>query len=399
MSSHFTDSQWDKILALHSASSEQYGLPERRADSVIVGSFNIRKLGSESKRSHQSWSFLRDIVSRFDLIAIQEVMDDLSGLEHLHQLLGDDFGMVVSDITGAKPGKRGNIERLAFLFNWTRINRTALASDVTYDRTEIVQNLYNNRSHFSRAWEEHSARIMSWQQKRADAMSQGRRVPSKPPIELPLFVSFIRQPHCVSFRVPGNGQAEPYEFLVVNAHLLYGKNKREREGEFFALLEWLAVRAKYSDRLYHKNILLLGDLNLDFDNVPTMRVEIDSFLKGLNKSVLRSRESAKCNFPMLSTHPKKGNLVTALRQSATYDQIGIFSKDSRLPTPEDNLRAGESSGKFDYGVYNIAELISNALYNQSILEVSEQERKLIYKKSEYDISDHMPIWMRLRLPD
>lgn len=104
---HFTDAQWQKISALNTQSAEDFDLPERRADSVIIGSFNIRKLGTVSNRTDQSWDFLRNTISRFDLIAIQEVMDDLSGLEHLLELLGDDYGMVVSDVTGAKPGSSG----------------------------------------------------------------------------------------------------------------------------------------------------------------------------------------------------------------------------------------------------------------------------------------------------
>lgn len=120
MASHFSNSEWLKINSLFNQSPEDFGLPERRQDSIVIGSFNIRKLGAVEKRTQQSWNFLKTTISRFGLIAVQEIMDDLSGFEHLLSELVDDFGMVVSDVTGAKPGTGGNAERLGFLFNWKR---------------------------------------------------------------------------------------------------------------------------------------------------------------------------------------------------------------------------------------------------------------------------------------
>jgi hypothetical protein len=399
MASHFTNSEWQKINSLYNQSADDYNLPKRRKDSVVIGSFNIRKLGAVSKRTQQSWEFFKNTIARFDLISIQEIMDDLSGLEHLLTLLGDDYGMVVSDITGAKPGKSGNAERLGYLFNWKRVKRTALASDITFDRSEIAGNLYDNRTDFSQAWKAHTKKLKAWEKKVAENKAAGKKRPDKPPIELPKFVSFIRQPHCVSFRISGKGNAKPYDFLVVNAHLLYGKYEQEREWEFYALLEWLTLRAKYVKKLYHPNIMLLGDCNLDFDTVPNMQEDIDAYLKGLNKSALKSKKAAVANFPILTAHPVHGILKTALRQENTYDQIGIFSNDPRLPTPKDNETAGNTVGGYDYGVFNIANLIANALHGKDIDQVTSKQRKALYKKAEYDISDHMPIWMRLGLPE
>ncbi len=399
MAQKFSDKQWEKISDLYDQSADDFGLPERRDDSVVLGGFNIRKLGAVDKRSAQSWEFLKKIILRFDLIAIQEVMDDLSGLEHLMSLLGDDYGMVVSDITGTKPGSAGNTERLGFLFNWKRIQRTALASDITFDRSEIASNLYSHRSTFSKAWTVHTKKLREREDKAEKKRAQGKKAPAKPPIELPRFVSFIRQPHCVSFRIKGTANATPFEFLIINAHLLYGKNKKEREWEFRALLEWLTIRAKYIDKLYHPNLLLLGDCNLDFDSIPNMREEVDAFLKGLNKSILKNRKAANANFPLLSAHPKSGFIKTALRQKQTYDQIGFFSNDPRLPKPEDNAMAGTIAGSYDYGVFNIADLIANALHGKNIDQVSKSQRTELFKKAEFDITDHMPIWVRLKLPE
>ncbi len=398
MASQFSTQQWISINKHFNNFASRYDFPERRDDSVLLATFNIRKLGKKENRSIQSWAFLKKVLLQFDLIAVQEVMDDLSGFEFLVSSLGDDYGMVVSDVTGAKPGSSGNTERLGFIFNWRRIERTALASDITYDRSEIARNLYEHQSDFNNAWLKYTQKLKKWEQKVIENKAAGKRAPAKPALELPRFVSFIRQPHCVSFRIKAKNNAVPFEFLVINAHLLYGKNKIEREWEFRALLEWLTIRAKYIDKLYHPNLLLLGDCNLDFDNINIMREEVDAFLKSLNKTVLKSRKAATANFPLLTPHPQKGILVTALRQKQTYDQIGLFAHDKRLPDPDDNDTAGQTSGSYDYGVFNMANLIANALFDRDITDVTSAQKKEIYKKSEFDISDHMPAWMRLKIP-
>ena len=388
----------EKITTTFENSAEQFGLPKSREDAVIIGSFNIRKLGGIKKRTDQSWHFLTKTLSQFDLIAVQEVMDDLSGLEHLCSLLGENYAMIVSDITGAKPGSAGSAERLGYLFNWKKIQRTALASDISFDRSEIVNKLYQHRELFNDAFDVYSDKYEQWQQKSIERKALGKRATAKPSKVLPEFLSFIRQPHCVSFRISGAAEEKPFEFIVVNAHLLYGTNKREREWEFKALIEWLSLRAKYADKLYHPNLLLLGDCNLDFDSVPAMKENIETLLKSLNKTVLKSKKAAAANFPLLSEHPKHGILKTALRQKATYDQIGIFSNDPRLPKVSDNANAGATENGYDYGVFNMANLIANALHGKDIGELSKLQKKALYKKAEFDISDHMPIWMRLKRP-
>ncbi len=395
----FTTTEWQDIHSTFDASGADFGLPARRSQSVVIGTFNIRKLGTIKNRPDQAWDLLKKTCERFDLLAVQEVMDDLAGLEYLHSLLGDKYGLVVSDVTGKKPGSAGNAERLAYLFRWDRVQRTAMASDITYDRTEIANNLYDNSIEFDGAWKEHAQRIGAWEEKKKQKQAEGKKAPSKPGVALPRFVSFIRQPHYVSFRIPGTQGADPYEFMVVNAHLLYGDDPKEREWEFDALIEWLTVRAKMADKLYHRNLLLLGDCNLDFDSSTTvMRDEIDSRIKAINKQFLASSKAATANFPMLTPHPTHGVLRTALRQKQTYDQIGFFSRDSRLPTPDDNDNAGATANGYDYGVFNLADMIAQAIHGKSIHDVTASQRKKIYQKSEYKLSDHMPAWVRLPRP-
>jgi endonuclease/exonuclease/phosphatase family metal-dependent hydrolase len=392
MAKQFDDSQWAKIGSLFASSAERFGLPINDPESVLIGTFNIRKLSTVGGRSTQAWNLLVETVRRFDLLAIQEVGDNLEALLELSRRLGSDFELVVSDSTGTYPGARGNAERLAFVFQPSKVRHTELSSDITHDRSKVVETLFQGRVAFAQTFEDHAKALDAWQ-------AAGRPRGKKPVIELPRFTTFIRQPHCASFEVPGRGGADPYELIAVNAHLLYGKNPEERRMEFDALIEWLSIRSKKRDRTFADNYLLLGDCNLEFKKTQTIRQEIDDHLKSLNKSVLKSKKAATANFPLLTPHPTRGELRTNLRQTETYDQIGLFAHDERLPTPEQNQQAGSlGPSGYDYGVFDMVGLFSQALFERPIEELRAAESKLIVSRSQHDVSDHMPAWIRLPIP-
>ena len=110
--------------------------------------FNIRKLGSSRSRSPDTWEFLADVCRSFDLLAVQEIMDDLSGLRRLMSLLGPEFSLVVSDLTGVFPGEPGLGERLGFIYRWNTVERMEVSSDVTFDRTKIIDSIAENYEAF-----------------------------------------------------------------------------------------------------------------------------------------------------------------------------------------------------------------------------------------------------------
>ena len=115
MSTVFTKDEWVKIRQQLARHPTEYGLPKRVYGSVVLGSFNIRKLGRVSGRNGATWEFLADVCRRFDLLAVQEVMGDLSGLRELVRRMGPEYDLIVSDKTGAFPGDKGLAERLAFI--------------------------------------------------------------------------------------------------------------------------------------------------------------------------------------------------------------------------------------------------------------------------------------------
>ena len=428
MADSFRDDEWAKIHRLMDARGDDFGLPARRDGSVVLGSFNIRKLGSLDTKSPGAWTMLTKICKRFDLLAIQEVQDTLDGLKHIKDQLGDAYGMVVSDITGGIAGKRGMVERLAYLFLWKRVERAGVASDITIDRSAVLDTLYEQRADFLAAFKDRVEKLEEWQAKVDAKLARWRDAvdawaaqggtgkkppkpwkPKKPPFVLPHFLTFIRTPHCVAFRVKGGAGARPYEFLAINAHLLYGdgrRQKEEREMEFYGLIQWLVERARQAKRMYHKDMILLGDLNLDFKKVDARRDRIVAEIKALNGGDLKGRGRATVYFPFLDVHPSRKHIRpesaaifrSTARRTQTYDQIAMFSHDERLPTPADKSQAGKTADGFDYGVFNFVDLFAEALHEAPFSRLHEDQRKELVKKFEHDLSDHLPIWIRLPNP-
>ncbi len=81
--SQFFSTEWDAIMTQLGQFPDRYGFPKRVYGSVLIGSFNIRKLGSARSRNQKTWEFLAYIYRQFDLVAIQEIMDDLSSISPL----------------------------------------------------------------------------------------------------------------------------------------------------------------------------------------------------------------------------------------------------------------------------------------------------------------------------
>ena len=98
----FSDEEWELIFDELKVNSKSYGLPDIVPGSINIGSFNIRKLGTVSNRIDSTWKFLGITCKRFDLIAVQECMDNLDGIYRLMQELNkdDEYKLICSDKTG-----------------------------------------------------------------------------------------------------------------------------------------------------------------------------------------------------------------------------------------------------------------------------------------------------------
>jgi hypothetical protein len=67
------------------------------------------------------------ILSRFDVIAVQEVTGNLRALRDTMSFLGSRWSFLMTDVTY---GSAGNKERLAFIFDNKRVKPSGLAGEV-----------------------------------------------------------------------------------------------------------------------------------------------------------------------------------------------------------------------------------------------------------------------------
>lgn len=105
-------------------------VPPRTLDStMLLATWNIREFDSPKygARLPDAYYVIAEVVSRFDLVAVQEVNRDLTALYTLADLLGPDWRYVVTDVTEGRPG---NDERMAFLYDSRKLAFTGLAGEV-----------------------------------------------------------------------------------------------------------------------------------------------------------------------------------------------------------------------------------------------------------------------------
>ena len=206
-------------------------VPARHVDrNLLVGTWNLRAFGGLTDKwvagGHDSpkrdltglWT-IGQIVSRFDVVALQEVRGNLRALRRLLAWLnraGDTWGMLLTDVTR---GRAGNDERMAFLYDTRRVKPSGLACELVVppDRDDIEDGAF------------------------------GRQ--------------FARTPYACSFLGAGD------TFILITLHVLYGQSPAHRIGELRAIARWLADWAS-SVNAYHHNLIALGDFNIDRKDDP-----------------------------------------------------------------------------------------------------------------------------------
>lgn len=127
----------DRLLSLREELSLQVPKPE--ADSLLLATWNIRDFDSNKfgngPRLEESFHYIAEIISRFDLVAVQEVNRDLKPLQKLIFRLGPQWEYIV---TGVTEGSSGNDERMAFVYNRNRVSFTNLAGQVVLPEKQLI---------------------------------------------------------------------------------------------------------------------------------------------------------------------------------------------------------------------------------------------------------------------
>ncbi len=190
-------------------------VPAKSKERLLLATWNIANLGAQARRP-VDYALIAEVISWFDLVALQEVKDSRTGLDQLMATLPKTWRTLFSDTAG-------NDERMAFVFDSAKVKPRELVGEIAVEPSDL-------------------------------------RNVKLPEATLAKFEGFDRNPYIASF------QAGKTVFCLVNVHLYYGddtaKASLERRAlEAYAVARWCERESK-SKNAFTPLIAALGDFNL-----------------------------------------------------------------------------------------------------------------------------------------
>jgi len=257
---------------------ERRKIPEQTKDNLMIASWNLTNFGVQ-KRKQDHLKIMAEIISPFDIVAVQEIADNLGDFHKLLNLLGNKWDMVYSDTAGNK-------ERLAFLYRTDRAIRTGLTAELAmrgYERRQI-----------------------------------SIQVSTDDP-EGDTFDGFNRNPYMVNFL------ADQFECTMVNVHL-YWSNMIWRRLETMALGKWAKSRVN-KDYPPNNDIILIGDFNMPeakpgdkiFEELDKVGLQIPKY----GTQLVGSNLAGDADYDELAFFPRR-------TKSNFTGNMGVFDFDKEL---------------------------------------------------------------------
>jgi endonuclease/exonuclease/phosphatase family metal-dependent hydrolase len=258
-------------------------VPPKTVDpTLLLATWNIREFGGTKSggREREPLFYLAEIMSRFDMVAVQEVRDNLAALDELMNILGSWWKYLVSDVT---LGAQGNKERHAYIYDTRKITFGGMAGELV------------------------------------PPMMKG------PDGTLKSDFSFARTPYIAGFR------AGWFKFTLCTQHFYYGESmpddpQRLKEAE--TVVDLLSMRVKSKDS-WGYNTILLGDFNIFSTNDKTFKAiekkkfKIPTSLKGKYTNAIQDKP-----FDQIAFLAKDVELQMELAKSGTFPFFDYVYRDS-----------------------------------------------------------------------
>lgn len=121
----------DGLRKLRTAMLAHFPQTTDRLKTLRIGTWNIREFGNTTHGGRDTYEplyYMAEIISNFDIAAIQEVRDNMDEFQELKKILGPDWDYIATDVTD---GGAGNGERMVFLFNRDRVRFRNIAGELT----------------------------------------------------------------------------------------------------------------------------------------------------------------------------------------------------------------------------------------------------------------------------
>jgi endonuclease/exonuclease/phosphatase family metal-dependent hydrolase len=275
---------------------------------LLLATWNLREFGGTKSggREKEPLFYIAEIMSRFDMIAVQEVRENLDALDDLMYILGPWWKYLVSDVT---LGTQGNNERHAYIYDTRKLSFGGLVGELVPEMSKAEGKLNSG-------------------------------------------FAFARTPYLAGFR------AGWFKFTICTQHFYYGESKADdpqRLEEARKVVGLLKKRMKSKDS-WANNSILLGDFNIFSTNDETFKtLERENFvipdkLKGtytnankdkpfdqiafLSKDVQTQLELANCGTFTFFDHVYRDSDWKLYRPDLTegkYKQWRTFKMSDHLP--------------------------------------------------------------------
>jgi endonuclease/exonuclease/phosphatase family metal-dependent hydrolase len=304
----------------------------RSEENLIIASWNIKEFGHTTQRLPESYFYIAEILSYFDLIAIQEIKSTLEDLKIIIRLLGSDWGYLVNDIT---EGTAGNSERSCYVFNKKRVQLAGLAGEVVL-----------------------------W-----DKLTQNSTIKQ-----------LKRTPYITGFTAGWK------TFALLNVHLHPGKSPGDialRKEEVSLLLQALAKK-RSKNHLWTENLILVGDFN--FYNGATKDSPTIDMIHNAGYREVESLVGVDTNASQTEVYDRlfltRGEYFSLGQNLQGQEKGGVFNPFKYV------FKDGEESIHKKY-------LKDHYTGTRDMTDPANQKRYFNNPWRKNQISDHFPIWFEL----
>lgn len=330
----------DKLLGLRTALDGAAGAPPpRRGANLLIGTWNLREFDSPTwgDRIPESYAYIAEIISRFDLVAVQEVRSNLRALDQLVRRLGPGWEYLVSDVTR---GKAGNSERLAFLYDTDKVRFLGMAGEL------VLPPLQKDKRDF----------------------------PVQQVARTPLMAAF---------------QAGWTKFVIATVHIIYGDESAvppARVEEIRQVARFLRDRTEDPDEPT-RNLIVLGDFNIFSDS--------DATFKALTDDGGFSVPDGVTKIPGTNVPKDKKYDQIAFRANSEYfeatGQAGAFDYYEHVMTADEADTYRPFIDKY------IADRAAAGTKSPKAPTTAKAALTQYRTWRTYQMSDHLPLWAEFRV--
>ena len=332
------------------------------SESLILGTWNIRNFDDDrfnyGPRLYESFYYIAEIISHFDVIAIQEICVDLWPLKRVMNILDKDYDYIVTDVTHGSIG--GNQERLGFIYNKSKVTFTGIAGEIVLPPKLMISEVDSKKRQFART---------------------------------PFGVDF---------------QSGWFKFFFSTVHIFFGSNSpsslkyKRRVQEIEAVAKYIAKEAKHSD----SNHILVGDFNIKkagsagFNALEKNGFTVVTNNKGSNRDQTKfydqiSFRSKKNELAFLEPERKDRviqffNSIFRDEDYETYKPIMKERIADKLKSARADLKTATSQAAKKKLNNQIASLTAARKTDTSLRAYYDEWRT-------FQASDHLPLWVEIKI--